>query len=133
MNGIQEVRGSIPLASMVESFGLAVKPAELLDIVRAEFLIDRGQLADLPMAVRGAMDHRQWALSLRGFERIRDEMIGGLFAIFDESRIGRNRLDPKQREQPLKTFVEVLVDMIENSSELRRSGHILFLKRCSVR
>ena len=45
-----------------------------LDKIIARLVELAHQLADLPMAVRGAMDHRQWALSLRGFERIRDEL-----------------------------------------------------------
>ncbi|MFO1336663.1 MAG: glycosyltransferase [Burkholderiaceae bacterium] len=59
---------------LVKGLGLSVAPGDLLNLVRAEFLIDRGPLADLPTAVRGAMDQQQWALSLRGFERIRHEL-----------------------------------------------------------
>ena len=50
---------------------------------------------------------------------IRSEMIRRLFAINRERRIGGDRLDPEQREQPLKAVVEFLVDVIENGGELR--------------
>lgn len=59
---------------LIGQFGLDSTPATLLELVRAEFLIDRGPLAELPVAIRGAMGHRQWALSLRGFERIRETL-----------------------------------------------------------
>ena len=46
------------------------------------------------------------------------EMIGGRLAIAGEGRIGRDRLDPQQREQPLQAVVEIGVDAIEDRLKL---------------
>jgi glycosyltransferase involved in cell wall biosynthesis len=59
---------------LVDGFRLQVPAEGLLDIVRASFLIDRGPVAELPVAIRGAMERQQWALALRGLERQRREM-----------------------------------------------------------
>lgn len=59
---------------LVDQFALAASAATLFDVVRAGFLIDRGPLSELPVAIKGAMDHQQWALALRGLERRRHEL-----------------------------------------------------------
>jgi len=59
---------------LVAGFGLDTDPAAVLDLVRAEFLIEHGPLEELPEAVLGAMRHGQWALALRGLTRIREGM-----------------------------------------------------------
>ena len=46
------------------------------------------------------------------------QMIGGRLAIAGESRIGRDRLDPQQREQPLEAVVEIGIDAIEDRLKL---------------
>lgn len=56
---------------LVDGFHLPVPAAALLDIVRAGFLIDRGPVEELPVAIQGAMERQQWALALRGLERQR--------------------------------------------------------------
>lgn len=62
---------------LIDGFGLPDRPEALLDTVRAEFLITFGPLQELPQAVGSTMRHQQWALSLRGLTRIRDELKGG--------------------------------------------------------
>ncbi|HEV8691847.1 MAG TPA: glycosyltransferase [Ideonella sp.] len=62
---------------LVDAFGLETPAACLLDIVRAEFLIDRGPLGEVPQAVGSAMRHQQWALSLRGLERVKQDLKDG--------------------------------------------------------
>lgn len=59
-------------AWLIDSFELQAKPESLLDIVRAAFLIDEAPLAELPEAVLGALRHEQWALALRGLQRLHD-------------------------------------------------------------
>jgi hypothetical protein len=46
------------------------------------------------------------------------KMIGSRLAIASEGRIGRDRLDPQQRKQPLEAVVEIGVDVIENRLDL---------------
>ena len=46
------------------------------------------------------------------------EMIGGRLAIAGKGRIGRDRLDPQQRKQPLEAIVEIGVDPIEDGLKL---------------
>lgn len=62
--------------ALVEAFGLAAEPAALLDLLRAGILIDHGPLAEVPEAVLGAMRHTDWALALRGLERVRAGLQG---------------------------------------------------------
>lgn len=64
-------------AWLIAGFGLPDRPEALLDTVRAEFLIAFGPLQELPQAVGSTMRHQQWALSLRGLTRIRDELKQG--------------------------------------------------------
>ncbi len=42
------------------------------------------------------------------------QMIGGGLAVAGKGRIGRNRLDPQQRKQPLEAVVEIGVDAVED-------------------
>ena len=51
------------------------------------------------------------------------EMIGRRPAIIGEGRIGGDRLDPQQREQPLQALVEIGIDAIEHGLQLRCLGH----------
>lgn len=67
-DGEHEAMMALTLAT---GFGLSVPPAALFDLIRADFLIDRGPVSELPAAVKAAMDHAQWALALRGIERQR--------------------------------------------------------------
>jgi glycosyltransferase involved in cell wall biosynthesis len=62
---------------LVDSFELQATAASLLDIVRAEFLIDRAPLTDVAQAVSIAMQHEQWALALRGLARVKQELKDG--------------------------------------------------------
>ena len=47
------------------------------------------------------------------------QMIGGRLAIAGKGRIGRDRLDPQQREQPLQAVVEIGIDAVEDRLKLR--------------
>jgi hypothetical protein len=51
------------------------------------------------------------------------EMVRGLPAILHKGRIGRDRLDPQQCEQPLEAVVEIGIDAVEDRRELQRVGH----------
>lgn len=62
---------------LVDTFGLQTPASAVLDVVRAEFLIDRGPLAELPQAVSCAMRHQQWELSLRGITRVKQGLNAG--------------------------------------------------------
>jgi hypothetical protein len=42
------------------------------------------------------------------------QMIGRFLAIVGEGRIGRDRLDPQKRKQPLQAIVEIGIDAVEN-------------------
>jgi glycosyltransferase involved in cell wall biosynthesis len=62
---------------LIDGFGLDGQADALLDLVRAEFLIEQGPLTELPEAVLGAMRHQHWALALRGLERLRQGLGDG--------------------------------------------------------
>src|SRR5277367_1799573 len=51
------------------------------------------------------------------------KMIGSRLAFAGEGRIGRNRLDPQQRKQPLEAVVEIRVDALEDLLKLCGVGH----------
>ena len=53
------------------------------------------------------------------------EMIGGRLAIAGKGRIGRDRLDPQQRKQPLEAVVEIGIDAVEDRLKLC-VGHYWF-------
>lgn len=59
---------------LVAGFRLPTAPAALIDLVRAELLIEYGPLQELPEAVLGAMRHGHWGLALRGLTRLREGM-----------------------------------------------------------
>jgi glycosyltransferase involved in cell wall biosynthesis len=59
---------------LIDSFALQATATSLLNIVRAEFLIDRAPVSELTQAVNVAMQHRQWALSVRGLTRIKQAL-----------------------------------------------------------
>lgn len=61
---------------LVQDFDLDLRPEALTDVLRATVLVDRGPLAELPQAVMGALRHQQWALALRGLERVRQGLGG---------------------------------------------------------
>ena len=61
-------------AGLVERFGLPTPPAQLLDMVRAEFLIAAGPLEEVPEAALAAMRLSQWQLALRGFMRLQQAL-----------------------------------------------------------
>ena len=42
------------------------------------------------------------------------EMIGRCLAVGGKGRLGGDRLDPQQREQPLEAVVEIGIDAVEN-------------------
>ncbi len=42
------------------------------------------------------------------------QMIGSRLAISGKGRIGRDRLDPQQRKQPLEAVIEIGIDVIED-------------------
>ena len=52
-------------------------------------------------------------------------MIRGRLAIAGKGGIGRDRLDTQEREQPLKTIVEIGVDAVKNGLQLG-VGHFCF-------
>ncbi|WP_374562140.1 glycosyltransferase family 2 protein [Ideonella sp.] len=62
---------------LVDSFELQAPASSLLDIVRADFLIDRAPLQELPQAVNVAMQHEQWELALRGLTRVKTGLQAG--------------------------------------------------------
>src|SRR5260370_23622047 len=49
--------------------------------------------------------------------------LGRRLAVSGKGRIGRDRLDPQQGEQPFETVVEIGIDAVENRLQLRRVGH----------
>lgn len=59
---------------LVRHFGLPTAPEAVFDLLRAGFLIDRGPASELPVAIKGAMDHHHWDLALRGLVRQRTEL-----------------------------------------------------------
>lgn len=59
---------------LIDGFGLQASPDALLDIIRTEFLITVGPLAELSDAVLAAMRYQQWALSLQGLLRLCHEL-----------------------------------------------------------
>jgi glycosyltransferase involved in cell wall biosynthesis len=59
---------------LIDAFALTADAASLLDAVRAEFLIDRGPLEELPQAIGSAMRLQLWTLSLRGIERVKQSL-----------------------------------------------------------
>lgn len=62
---------------LIDSFALTSTAASLFDILRADFLIECAPVSELPQAVNVAMQHRQWALALRGLNRIKQGMQAG--------------------------------------------------------
>ncbi len=65
------------------------------------------------------MSRRRPHLGLEAERRdILGQMIGRRLAIGGEGRVGRDRLDPQQRKQPLEAVVEIGVDMIEDRLDL---------------
>ena len=60
--------------SLIDAFELQAKPAALLDMVRAEFLIQAGPLEEVTQAVESALRHQQWELALRGLVRCHDAL-----------------------------------------------------------
>lgn len=59
---------------LVDTFALTANPATVLNLIRAEFLIDWGPFSELPEAVGIAMQNTQWALALRGLERLQQSL-----------------------------------------------------------
>ena len=51
------------------------------------------------------------------------QMIGGRLAVAGKGGIGRDRLDPQQRKQPLETVVEIGVDAVEDRLKLCVGHH----------
>src|ERR1700730_19184439 len=54
------------------------------------------------------------------------KMIGRRLAVARKRRIGRDRLDPQKRKQPLQAVVEIGIDTVEDRLKLRRVGHFGF-------
>ena len=59
---------------LIDRFELPASARTLLDTVRAEFLITAGPLEEVPEASLAAMRHQQWALALRGFQRVQHSL-----------------------------------------------------------
>ncbi len=70
------------------------------------------------MALRSAA---RWSRS-RGCA-VGGDMLGGGAAVRRVGRIGRDRLDAQQREQPLEAGVEIAVDAVENRGQSFRCRH----------
>lgn len=62
---------------LIDGLGLQADAATLLDLMRAEFLIAEGPMTELPEAVLAAVRLEQWALALRGLQRMRDTLGAG--------------------------------------------------------
>ena len=59
---------------LIDSFGLQVREAALIDTIRAEFLITAGPLEEVPQAVESALRHQQWTTALAGLVRCRQAL-----------------------------------------------------------